>query len=182
MARTWPVTRRKKLLLGALDAFAAPLAAIRRRDAPADEPVEKILVLELWHMGDVVLVTPVLQRLRAIYPGARITLLAREHARALLENSGLVVLRDGQRRARAGRGVIAHADQHVGHVHAELEHGDAGGELPREAAAEVALREDVDDAGRDEELGDRGKGAERGRGQIEILTWTCALATAPGRT
>ena len=91
MARTWPVTRRKRALLAAFDAVAGPLASVllRGKTKPAAE-VRKILVLELWHMGDVVLATPVLQKLRAMYPDARITLLAKAHALELLQHSPLV--------------------------------------------------------------------------------------------
>lgn len=91
MARTWPVTRRKKILLGAFDTIARPVSSVmfRQKRRPVSE-IRKILVLELWHMGDVVLATPVLQRLREMYPDARITLLAKEHARELLQGSDLV--------------------------------------------------------------------------------------------
>lgn len=91
MARTWPVTRRKRALLAAFDAVAGPLSSVmlREKRRPRAE-VRKILVLELWHMGDVVLATPVLQRLRAMYPDARITLLAKAHALELLRHSPLV--------------------------------------------------------------------------------------------
>lgn len=90
MARTWPVTRRKKLALGALDAVAGPVSSLLSRGKASGGRVERILVVELWHMGDVVLATAAMQRLRETYPGARITLLAKEHARELLEASGLV--------------------------------------------------------------------------------------------
>src|SRR5678816_4361074 len=91
MARTWPVTRRKRLLLSAFDRVAGPiLSTVIRDKGAALAPVKKILVLELWHMGDVILATPVLQCLRSMYPDARITLLAKDHARELLEGSGLV--------------------------------------------------------------------------------------------
>jgi heptosyltransferase-2 len=90
MARTWPVTRRKKILLSAFDSVAAPLASLLLREkGERPRPVRKILVLELWHMGDVILTTPVLQSLRSMYPDASISLLAKEHARELLEGSGL---------------------------------------------------------------------------------------------
>ena len=91
MARTWPVTRRKRALLAAFDAVAGPVASVvlRNKTKPGAE-VRKILVLELWHMGDVVLATPVLQRLRSMYPDARITLLAKAHALELLQHSPLV--------------------------------------------------------------------------------------------
>lgn len=91
MARTWPVTRRKRALLAAFDAVARPLSSlVLRKDDRKPGTIRKILVLELWHMGDVVLTTPLLQRLREVYPDARITLLAKAHAKELLEGSGLV--------------------------------------------------------------------------------------------
>jgi ADP-heptose:LPS heptosyltransferase len=52
--------------------------------------VERILVLELWHMGDVVIATSALRCLRRMYPGAEITLLAKEHARELLAGDDVV--------------------------------------------------------------------------------------------
>ena len=91
MARTWPVTRRKRALLSAFDSVAGPVSSlILREKTSAPVNVGKILVLELWHMGDVILTTPVLQCLRSMYPDARITLLAKDHARELLDGSGLV--------------------------------------------------------------------------------------------
>jgi ADP-heptose:LPS heptosyltransferase len=90
MARTWPVTRRKKLLLKVFDTVAKPIASVAMREKRPATSIDRILVLELWHMGDVVLCTSILQRLREMYPAARITLLAKEHARELLANSGLV--------------------------------------------------------------------------------------------
>ena len=91
MARTWPVTRKKRALLAAFDAVAGPLASVMLRDAKSPAArVRNILVLELWHMGDVVLATSVLQQLRAAYPDARITLLAKQHAVELLKHSPLV--------------------------------------------------------------------------------------------
>lgn len=89
MARTWPVTRRKKLMLAAFDAIARPVAALVLRSTPATGEVKSILVLELWHIGDVVLATAALQRLREMYPSARLTLLAKPHAVELLQGSGL---------------------------------------------------------------------------------------------
>ena len=91
MARTWPVTRRKKAMLAAFDAIARPVSSLLFRDKtlPTGD-IRKILVLELWHIGDVVLATPALQRLRAMYPKARITLLGKQHAAEVLEHSGLV--------------------------------------------------------------------------------------------
>lgn len=91
MARTWPVTRRKQVVLATFDAIARPLSSVLLpKSPPVDGEVRKILIVELWHMGDVVLTTPLLQRLRAMYPQARITLLAKPHAVDLLAESGLV--------------------------------------------------------------------------------------------
>jgi heptosyltransferase-2 len=55
----------------------------------AAEEVRRILVVELWNIGDVVLTIPFLAQLRAVFPNARITLLGQPHARVILEGSGL---------------------------------------------------------------------------------------------
>jgi heptosyltransferase-2 len=47
-------------------------------------------VIEPWNVGDVVLATPILGELRRRYSKATISILARVHARELLESSGLV--------------------------------------------------------------------------------------------
>jgi heptosyltransferase II len=52
--------------------------------------VKRIVVLELWNIGDVVLTLPFLQQLRTLFPNARIVLVARPHARQILGASGLV--------------------------------------------------------------------------------------------
>lgn len=49
-----------------------------------------ILVIEPWGIGDVVLATPLLTALRHHFPEARVSLLAKSHAKALLAGSGLV--------------------------------------------------------------------------------------------
>ena len=79
------------MVLSAFDRVAGPLTSVVLRDKPlSGARVRKILVVELWHMGDVILATPALQCLRSMYPEARITLLAKEHARELLAESELV--------------------------------------------------------------------------------------------
>lgn len=91
MARTWAVSARKLQRLRRLDAIGRVLAApfgIRRPSGRAN-PI-RILVVEIWHLGDVVLTTPFLQALRASYPDARISLLAKPHAEALLSQTGFV--------------------------------------------------------------------------------------------
>lgn len=93
MAQTWPVSRRRRALLKVVDfvgriAFA-PFRALRR--APSGEgSIRRILVIEPWNIGDVVLATPILSELRARFPNAHIAILAKPYARELLEESGLV--------------------------------------------------------------------------------------------
>jgi ADP-heptose:LPS heptosyltransferase len=54
------------------------------------QPPAKLLVSELWHIGDVVIAMPFVAALRKRFPAAKITLLSKAHARETLENSGLV--------------------------------------------------------------------------------------------
>ena len=91
MARTWPVTGKKQAMLAMFDALAGPMSSVfLRENHNGTQQVRKILVLELWHMGDVVLATSVLQSLRMMYPDAKITLLAKSHACELLASSDLI--------------------------------------------------------------------------------------------
>ena len=46
---------------------------------------KNILVINLMHIGDLMLVTPVLRALRTAYPKARLTLLADKKLRDLVE-------------------------------------------------------------------------------------------------
>ena len=52
--------------------------------------MRRILIVELWNIGDVVLLMPFLAQLRALYSQASVTLLARPHARVILDGTGLV--------------------------------------------------------------------------------------------
>ncbi len=94
MAQTWPVTRRKLAALKVADVLARGASLIPRiiwsprRDE--GKGIRKILVIEMWLIGDVVLATPLLQALRARFPSAHIALLAKPHAEELLRHSGLV--------------------------------------------------------------------------------------------
>jgi ADP-heptose:LPS heptosyltransferase len=92
MAQTGRMTRRKLRTIAAVDAIGGPLFAILRRTGRASPPraPRRILVVELWGIGDVVLATPALAELRERFPEAKISLLAKPHARELLEGSGLV--------------------------------------------------------------------------------------------
>lgn len=91
MAETWKITPAKRLALATVDAVARPFASLlMRRSHGAEDGIWKILVVEPWHIGDVVIATTALQALRARYPDASITLLAKPHAEELLRGSDLV--------------------------------------------------------------------------------------------
>ncbi|MDP9200792.1 MAG: glycosyltransferase family 9 protein, partial [Gemmatimonadota bacterium] len=80
-------------MLKVLDLVARAAAApfrITRQSRPRNTNLKRILVIEPWNIGDVVLATPMLRALRKRYPGAEISLLAKPHARDLLYSSGLV--------------------------------------------------------------------------------------------
>jgi heptosyltransferase-2 len=90
LAQTRTITPRKLAAIGALDVAARALRAVWRPPAPQHDVPRSFLVVEPWGIGDVVLSTALLRALRADYPDARISLLAKSHARDLLANSGLV--------------------------------------------------------------------------------------------
>jgi len=92
MAQTWPFSGRRRALLRVAD-FAGRLITRpfgRSVTNPLPQFVERILLIEPWNIGDVVLATPILRELRRRYPKGRISILARAHGRELLEGSGLV--------------------------------------------------------------------------------------------
>lgn len=94
MAERWVATPRKRLILRALDLLAriAPSAVGPDTGRPAvgSDPVRNILVVELWNIGDIVLLLPFLAQLRAKFPEARLTLLGRPYARDVLDGTGLI--------------------------------------------------------------------------------------------
>jgi ADP-heptose:LPS heptosyltransferase len=98
MAQTWTITRRKLRAMKLVDTIGFPafwlarrLSSTRADAASAGEMhIRKILVVELWHIGDVVLATAALGALRRAFPQARITLLAKPHAAELLAKSDLI--------------------------------------------------------------------------------------------
>ncbi len=90
MAQTWRVTDAKRVAFRMIDAAGSPLRPLLSPRPATTAPVRNILVLEPWFIGDLVLATPILRALREKYPDARITLLGKQHAAELLENSGLV--------------------------------------------------------------------------------------------
>src|SRR5678816_2210025 len=91
MAETWRVTPGRRLLLGTFDALARPFASLLLpRHHGAVEGIWKILVVEIWNIGDVVIATTALQALRARYPDAWISFLGKPHAEEVLRGTGLV--------------------------------------------------------------------------------------------
>ena len=90
MAQTRTITRKKLAAIGALDFVSRVLHGVWRPPPPRHGPPKTFLVVEPWGIGDVVLSTSLLRALRANYPDARISLLAKSHAIELLEHSSLV--------------------------------------------------------------------------------------------
>lgn len=94
MAQTRTITRGKLAAISVIDSILRPAAAahrrLMRRPSGQQDGVSKILVIELWGIGDVVLATPALAALRAGFPNAHLSLLAKPYAEELLRESGLV--------------------------------------------------------------------------------------------
>jgi lipopolysaccharide heptosyltransferase II len=90
LAQTRTITPKKLAAIGALDFASRAVHAVWRPPRPRPGPPRSFLVVEPWGIGDVVLSTSLLRALRANYPTARISLLAKRYAKELLANSGLV--------------------------------------------------------------------------------------------
>ena len=91
MAQVWIPSFKKRVMLRALDLFAhVDRAKSPARERDSTNSVARILVIELWNIGDLVLSMPFLGQLRALFPAATITMLARPYARTVLEGTGLV--------------------------------------------------------------------------------------------
>src|SRR5882762_11436414 len=90
MEQTWPVSRRRIAALKIVDVVGRAVTWPFRRRGGEHGKIERVLVIEPWNIGDVVLATPLLAKLRESFPNARIALLARGYARELLKDSGLV--------------------------------------------------------------------------------------------
>jgi ADP-heptose:LPS heptosyltransferase len=93
MADPWRPTLRKRLILSSLDLIGRVVPGFNARvdgELPPHSDVRSILVIELWNIGDLVLMLPFLGQLRAKFPSAKITLLARSYAREVLEGTGVV--------------------------------------------------------------------------------------------
>ena len=78
---------RWRVLVGALDAAGAVAMAAWRQVRPRPEPgtPRRILVVQLDHLGDAVLSSPIFPRLKAAYPEARIDVLASPSNREVFE-------------------------------------------------------------------------------------------------
>jgi ADP-heptose:LPS heptosyltransferase len=92
VAQTWPVTRKRVAALRVVDFIGRAVGAPFRHSSRGSDstPPARILVIEPWNIGDVVLSTVMLAELRSRYPLARISLLAKAHATDLLKDSTLV--------------------------------------------------------------------------------------------
>jgi ADP-heptose:LPS heptosyltransferase len=91
VAETWRITPGKRLALATVDLVARPFSRLLLPSPKgSDDGIWKILVVELWNIGDVVIATTALQALRARYPDAWIAFLGKPHAEEILRESGLV--------------------------------------------------------------------------------------------
>ena len=91
MAETWRITPGKRAALATADLIARPFARLFIPPPKRlEEGIWKILVVEIWNIGDVVIATTALQALRARYPDAWIVFLGKPHAEEILRGSGLV--------------------------------------------------------------------------------------------
>ena len=97
MAHSRPAGRRYELALWVDRRVGPALCALllaarnlfRRRRDPSPDPVRKVLLLKFWGMGSIVLATPLLERLRARHPQARVDFVT------LRENAALLALVPG---------------------------------------------------------------------------------------
>jgi lipopolysaccharide heptosyltransferase II len=90
LARIGPLKRR---IIRLIEAIARPVISVVDRLKPSkDRPqeVRKILVMEYWNLGDVVMQTPFLINLRNQYPNAHIVLLTSPKVLPLIDHQNLV--------------------------------------------------------------------------------------------
>ena len=90
MAQVWIPSLKKRVMLGVLDLFSRLRSARDSRKRTGSRPIQRILVIELWNIGDIILAMPFLAQLRKLFPGAAITMLGRRYARTILAGTGLV--------------------------------------------------------------------------------------------
>jgi len=85
---------KRKILVKIIDfiffVFYLPFLLFKKKTHQSLENSRKILVLELWGIGDLVMASSALKSLRKAFPGATITVLAKDYARDLLKEEGVV--------------------------------------------------------------------------------------------
>jgi heptosyltransferase II len=85
---------RKRFLIRVFEVAVKPLVflveRLRRRHANPSGEIRKILAVEYWNLGDIVMESPFLQNLRIQYPSAHIVLLTSPKCAPLIEKQGLV--------------------------------------------------------------------------------------------
>jgi len=83
------MTARKLFLIRVVEIIARPFVIVferlRRGPKSVSKQVNKILILEYWNLGDIVMLSPFLRSLRIQYPSASITLLTSPKAAPLLD-------------------------------------------------------------------------------------------------
>jgi lipopolysaccharide heptosyltransferase II len=88
------ISARKRMLIRVIEAILRPLVLgleqLRRTPRNTGGEVNKILVMEYWNLGDIVMLSPFLRSLRIQYPNASIALLTSPKVAPLIENQGLV--------------------------------------------------------------------------------------------
>ena len=90
LAVHWRYGKSHRLIMRGLEVLMRPLLwLLRTEPAPPLDQVQKILVLEQGHLGDVVQLTPFLQNLRRRFPNAHIAVLGRPVLKNLLEVQNL---------------------------------------------------------------------------------------------
>ena len=83
----------KRGIIRLIEAIARPVISVLDGLKPSKEPAEevrKILVMEYWNLGDVVMQTPFLINLRNQYPNAHIVLLTSPKVLPLIDHQNLV--------------------------------------------------------------------------------------------
>lgn len=81
----------QRLIIGMLEILMRPLVRVFQvKPLPDLHSARKIMVLEPGHLGDVVLLTPFLQSLRARFPNSYIAILGRPNLKSILDVQSLV--------------------------------------------------------------------------------------------
>jgi heptosyltransferase-2 len=88
------ISARKRLLIRAIEALVRPfvclLGRLRGSTVSTSGERQRILVLECWNLGDIVMEVPFLQNLRIHFPNAHIALLTSPKCAPLIMDQGLV--------------------------------------------------------------------------------------------